>query len=110
MCFGKNLGAEVASSAGWWLFTVNEDSRKLNKNRAELLHSITAKLLWVSQRGRPDVSVTTNFPRARVKQPDFKTLKKLKSVLKFLKQTTNDTSHGCGKFLKRQKHSQIFHV
>ena len=39
--FGEDLGSEVATLAGNWLFKTNDNARKLGKKKAETFHSVT---------------------------------------------------------------------
>ena len=89
--FKEELGPTVASPAGRWLFEVDEKARKLTKEKADIFHSVVAKLLWVVQRGRPDVGTPISFLCSRVQHPDVEDQKKLRRVLKFLQQTVDDT-------------------
>ena len=89
--FGEDLGPEVKSPAAKWLFKVNDKARKLSGNKADIFHSITMKLLWISQRGRPDVITPISFLCTRTHCSDVDDWKKPKRALKFLQQTINDT-------------------
>ena len=89
--FKEELGPTVSTVAAKWLFDTNEKARKLSKDRADIFHSVVAKLLWVSQRGRPDISTPISFLCSRVSSPDVEDHKKLRRVLKFIQQTIDDT-------------------
>lgn len=69
--FGDKLGSTVASPAGKWLFDVNDKAKKLTTDRSDIFHSTVAKLLWVAQRGRPDIGTAISFLCSRVKAPDI---------------------------------------
>ena len=43
------------------LFSINEHSLKLAEDEAELLHSVVAKLLYISNRARPDILLRLAF-------------------------------------------------
>ena len=88
--FGDELGPAVASPAARWLNTTNPKARKLDKNKAEKFHSVVAKLLWITQRGRPDVAVPVSSLCTRVQHPDVEDWKKLRRTLKFVQQTIGD--------------------
>ena len=88
--FGEDLGPQVSTVAGKWLFEINDKARKLPIDKAEIFHSIVAKLLWVAQRGRPDISTPISFLCSRIKEPDVEDKKKLRRVLKFIAQTIDD--------------------
>lgn len=59
------------------LFTVREDSEKLDDEHAELCHHLTAKLLYLCKRARPDLQMTVSFLTMQVTQPDIDDGKKL---------------------------------
>jgi hypothetical protein len=73
--------------AGAHLFEVNDECSKLNEDDRKLLHSITAKLLFVSKRGRPDIQVPISFLTSRVTRADRDDWKKLKRLLEYLNDT-----------------------
>ena len=43
------------------LFNIDPDSRPLNSEKAECFHTSTAKLLLITPRARPDMSLTVSF-------------------------------------------------
>ena len=45
--FGEELEGKVTSPAQHHLFQVNEDAEPLDKNKKEIFHSVTAKLLYL---------------------------------------------------------------
>ena len=63
-------GRKVTTPAANHLFDVNKHQFKLDEDRKKLFHRITAKLLLVSKRGRPDIQVALSFLTTRVTQPD----------------------------------------
>jgi len=69
------------------LFRTRENSPKLDMKRADMFHRITAQLLFVSQRGRPDLRTTISFLTKRVKSPDEDDYKKLARAIKYLRKT-----------------------
>ena len=81
----------MKTPAGRWIFDVNDKARKLSTEKTDIFHSVVAKLLWVSQRGRPDICVPVSFLCQRVQHPDIEDWKKLRRVLKFVQQTIDDT-------------------
>ena len=88
--FNDDLGRNVASPAAKWLFEVDDSDRKVTAEKADIFHSVVAKLLWVSQRGRLDISTAISFLCSRVQSPDVEDWKKLRRVLKYLSQTIDD--------------------
>ena len=55
------LKGTAVSPAGQHLFNVNENCPKLSKEQAELFHHLTAKLLYLSKRTRPDIQTADNM-------------------------------------------------
>ena len=59
------------------LFKVRDNAPKLNKEQAELFHRVVAQLLFVAQRGQPDLQTVVSFLTKRVQAPDEDDYKKL---------------------------------
>jgi hypothetical protein len=53
------------------LFIVNEECKKLATEVAASFHTVVAKLLYVSKRARPDISLSVAFLTTRVRSPDI---------------------------------------
>jgi hypothetical protein len=66
------------------LFDVDEDATKLKTEQKEIFHRITAKLLFVSRRGRPDIQLPIAFLCTRTTKSDIDDWKKLKRLLQYL--------------------------
>ena len=77
----------AASPGGQHLFTVNEECPKLSEKQADLLHHLTAKLLYLSKRTRPDIQTTIAFLTTCVSSPDCDDYKKLSPCLKYVAET-----------------------
>ena len=45
--FGEELEGTVTSPAQHHLFQVNEDAEPLDKNKKEIFHSVTAKIMYL---------------------------------------------------------------
>jgi hypothetical protein len=88
--FGEEIKGEVSSPAARHLMTVNENAKKLNAEQKDIFHSITAKLLYLEKRARPDIEPVVAFLCTRVRDADEDDWKKLKRVLVYLKQSIND--------------------
>ena len=88
--FPEDINAEVTSPVGRYLMLVNEDAEKLDQHRADIFHSITAKLLYLDKRCRPDLEPTVAFLSTRVKEPDMDDWKKSKRALAYVKKTIDD--------------------
>jgi hypothetical protein len=54
---------------------------------AEFFHHMTAKLLFLCKRARPDIQTTVAFLSTRVKGPDTDDYKKLRRVIQYLRGT-----------------------
>jgi hypothetical protein len=83
-----DMNGEKQSPARDHLFQVNEeDGIKLEENQRAIVHRNTAKLLFLSQRARPDVQTATSFLCTRVKEADTDDYKKLARVMQYLRAT-----------------------
>ena len=67
------------------LFHVDEESPSLSK--ADLFHRMVARILYASQRARPDVAVTTAFLCSRVKSPTQEDYMKLGKLIGCIRDT-----------------------
>ena len=74
----------VTSPAAVHLFDINPSCQRLPEEQRKLLHSITAKLLYVGKRARPDILVPISFLTSRVTTADLDDWKKLKRLLCYL--------------------------
>jgi hypothetical protein len=88
--FGEDLDTDAVNPAKSKLFVINHDSEILCDEKGNIYHSVTAKLLWVSQRSRPDLETAVSFLCTRVQQPTVEDWGKLRRTLKFLKKTKSD--------------------
>ena len=85
----EDMGGVTATQASDHLFTVNDSPEHLDKETADLFHHLTAKLLFVAKRARPDIQTAVAFLTTRVKKPDKDDYKKLARVMKYLRSTPN---------------------
>ena len=60
----------------------------LSEEHADLFHHMTAKLLFLCKRSRPDIQTAVAFLCTRVKCPDIDDYKKLARVIKYLRGTS----------------------
>jgi hypothetical protein len=79
----EDMEGVAATPAADHLFQVNEDGEKLKETDAQYFHTMTAKLLFLSKRARPDVQEAVAFLTTRVKSPDGDDYKKLTRVIKY---------------------------
>ena len=87
---GVKIDSTVSTPANKSLFLVNEDSKELDEEMSEIFHSVTAKLLFIMKRARPDIETTVSFLMKRVSKSTDEDWKKLLRCLGFLKKTIKD--------------------
>jgi len=66
------------------LFKISLSSPELSAQRKDQYHMTTAKILWLSQRTRPDTQLATGFHCIRVKKPTKKDWKKMRQLLGYI--------------------------
>jgi len=69
------------------LFEINAESSPLNKADADHYHRLTAKLLYLAPRARPDLLTSVSFLCTRVKSPTREDWTKLSRTLRYLEKT-----------------------
>ena len=69
------------------LFEINTESPPLNKADADHYHRLTAKLLYLAPRARPDLLTSVSFLCTRVKSPTQEDWTKLSRTLRYLNKT-----------------------
>jgi hypothetical protein len=84
------LKGPVTSAAGNHLFKVNPKSERLDSETSVLYHHLTAKLLYLAKRVRPDLQTVVSFLCTRVQSPDVDDWKKLGRCLTFLRDTKDE--------------------
>ena len=67
------------------LFEVSPEAESLDHPRKELFHHLTAKLLYLSRRARPDIQTAVAFLSTRVQNPVAEDYKKLSRCIKYLR-------------------------
>ena len=82
--FGEAISKKATSPATRDLFEIDQDSEKLNTTQNETFHSIVAKLLYVSIRGRPDIELAVAFLCTRVSCSTKQDWSKLRRLLEYL--------------------------
>jgi hypothetical protein len=83
----EGRSSAAATPATSYLFKTRESAPKLSSDLSELLHSNVAKLLDLARRARPDILLAVVFWTTRVSNPDIDDLGKLKSVMRYLRDT-----------------------
>ena len=88
--YPEDVKGKSKTPANEKLFRVNENSTKLDKEKAEVFHTFVAKGLFVSKRARPDIQPVIAFLCTRVKEPTVEDWYKLQRLMDYLKRTKND--------------------
>ena len=84
------ISQKVATPARQTLFEVDPSSESLSVEEAESFHTIVAKLLHVTPRARPDLSLVVAFLCTRVSCSTIQDKGKLKRALEFVNDTIDD--------------------
>ena len=79
--FPEDITGKVTSPAALHLFKTDDSNKKLNEEKRELFHRLVAKMLFVSNHGRPDIQVAIAFLTTRTSNADIDDWKKLKCML-----------------------------
>ena len=66
------------------LFKVDEDATKIDQARAKVFHTLTAKMIYVTKRARPNISLAVAFLTTRVKGPNIGDRRTLHHVIQYL--------------------------
>jgi hypothetical protein len=88
--FPDKMRKQASSPARANLQQIDPRSKPLNKERRELFHSLTMKLMFICQRCRLDITTAISFLCTRVSKPTEQDWSKLKRVLEFLCGTIED--------------------
>jgi hypothetical protein len=88
--FGEPIVRTAATPARKGLFDIDEDSGELTKGAREIFHSVVAKLLYVSKRGRQDIQLPIAFLCTRVACSTEQDWTKLRRVLEYLNGTLDE--------------------
>jgi len=73
------------------LFNVDDGAQKLDEDRAQLVHHLVVKLLYLSRRSRQYIQTAVAFLCTRVQSPDTDDYKKLARVMKYIHGTRDMT-------------------
>ncbi len=82
--FGEPVPRSATSPAKRDLFEIDKGSGLLSREKSEVFHSVTAKLLYVSHWGRLDIQLPIAFLCTRVARSTNQDWAKLKRVLGFI--------------------------
>jgi hypothetical protein len=83
----EDMSGVAVTPAAAHLFKVDDTEEDLNKEGSELFHSITAKLLFLCKRARPDIQTPIAFLCTRVMKPNAGDYTKLRRVISYLRGT-----------------------
>jgi hypothetical protein len=67
----------------------NQNPTLLNKDTADLFHTLVANLLYLSKHGWPNILLAVSYLCSRVKAPDQDDYRKLTCVVKYLRKSIN---------------------
>jgi hypothetical protein len=81
----SDMTGTAATPGSNHLFNVNDDAEKLSPEMSDKYHQMTAKLLYLSKRVRPDIQPTVAFMCTRVKEPDVDDWKKLGRCIRYIR-------------------------
>ena len=87
---GEEFKGTAVNPAKSKLFSLDHNLPRLSGRRKETFHSVTAKILWISQRSRPDLDTAVSFLCTRVKEATEEDWRKLCRVVCFLKATKHN--------------------
>ncbi len=88
--FSEEIHSFATTPAGRNLFNVNEEVELLNTKDTERFHSVTAKLLFIAKRSRPNIETAVAFLTTRVSKSNVEDMEKLRRLIKYLAGTKND--------------------
>ena len=83
----EDMKGVAVTPAASHLNEVNDNAEKLSDTMCDTFHHLTAKILYLSKRARPDLQTAVSFLTTRIMQPDIDDLKKLSRCLKYLQGT-----------------------
>ena len=83
-----DMNGTALTPAGDKLFDV-EESEPLDKPTSEVFHTLTAKLLFLCKRSRPDLQLPVAYLSTRVRSPTVSDYKKLKRAMQYLRGTAH---------------------
>ena len=86
----RDMRGRARTPAAAHLFNINETNPVLlDEEKQELFHHMVMQLMYLSQRGRPDLRTAVSFLCTRVYTPDMDDYKKLRRVMQYLQATVN---------------------
>jgi hypothetical protein len=76
-------------------FQINSDAELLNSEKREYFHTVTAKLLYLAKRARPDILTVVSFLCTCVTIPTVEDMRKLSYLLGYLHATRDEVLTIC---------------
>ena len=84
--FGITCGYAVKTPGAPHLWKVNENAERLDTEKANIFHSVVAKLFYVPKQTRPDKEPEVEYFTTRVENRIVEYWKKMKRCITFKKQ------------------------
>ena len=81
------LKGPCSTPAANHLFQVNENAPLLDDRTSKLYHHLTATILYLAKKTRPDIQTAVSFLSTRVKEPSIDDWKKLGRCIRYLSST-----------------------
>jgi hypothetical protein len=86
----EEFDGEAPTPAANYLFNADENSPKVDEERAQFFHKYVGKTLFTCKRARPDLQTAVAFLCERVKECQEDDYKKSKPMLQFIRATKGD--------------------
>jgi hypothetical protein len=83
----EEMKGTSATPAASHLFSVKENPVPLPRDQADIFHRMVMQLLYLSQRGRPDLQLAISYLCKRTSYPDEDDYKKLTRVMRYVQGT-----------------------
>jgi hypothetical protein len=84
----EEMDGTATSPATAYMFQIVKGIEPLNETTSEFFHATVAKLLFLCERGRPDIQTAITFLCTRVQQPTKHDYNKLSRIIKYLRKTS----------------------
>jgi len=88
MSICEGISGIARTPAGDNLFKISDTEELWEKSEREFFHSLTAKLLYLGKRVRPDILTAVSFLVKRVSKPTREDLRKLERVIRYIRGTS----------------------
>ena len=88
--FGEDVSGVAVSPARYHLFNVRDNATPLSEEKADIFHSVVAKMLYIMKRVRPDLEPTVAFLSTRVSCSTEDDWIKLKRLMEYVNSTLDD--------------------